>query len=390
MIEMVSKRTYNLDGFDVSAACALAIVATALDGIITIADNGIIQTVNHATESIFGYTDDELIGNNVKILMPEPYHGNHDKYLANYRGTGIKRIIGIGREVVGKRKDGSLFPLDLAITEARVDGQVLFVGTVRDISERKAIETEIRTLNEDLEARVNDRTAELSASNAELDAFAYSVSHDLRAPLRHIDGFIDLLRGNIEPQLDPKSKHYLDTITDSARRMGVLIDNLLAFSRMARIELSKHDVNLNAVVEDVIEQLQPESDSRSIEWRVGHLEAAKGDQALLTMVWTNLIQNAFKFTRDKLPAVIEIGYTSQNSDNNIYFIRDNGVGFDEKYAANLFGVFQRLHRQEEFEGTGIGLATVRRIVQRHGGSIRAEAELGKGATFYISLPKGGG
>ncbi len=168
----------------------------------------------------------------------------------------------------------------------------------------------------------------------------------------------------------------------------MLVDDLLAFSRMSRVELTRQSVDLNEVIQDVIEQLQPETENRCIEWQIAKLPKAKCDQALMGMVWTNLIQNAVKFTRTRSPSIIQIGAKDIESDFHTYFVRDNGVGFDEKYASNLFGVFQRLHRQEEFEGTGIGLATIRRIVQRHGGATWAEATLGEGATFYLTLPKG--
>lgn len=369
-----------------SAACALAIVASAIDGIITISDRGVIETVNDATAAIFGYETEEMVGQNVKLLMPEPYHSGHDQYLENYLTTGVKRIIGIGREVVGKRKDGTLFPIDLAVTEVNVHGRMLFAGTVRDITLRKSIEMEIRQLNDDLEDRVNERTAELMATNAELDSFAYSVSHDLRAPLRHIDGFIDLLREHIHDSLDDKGSHYLDTVASSARRMGLLIDDLLAFSRMSRVELAKRSVDMNEVVETVIEQLEAEYAGREIHWEIEPLPAGTGDRSLLAMVWTNLVQNAIKFTRTEPHAVIRIWATTTDDGVPAYAIQDNGVGYDPRYAANLFGVFQRLHRQEEFEGTGIGLATVRRIIQRHGGRTWAEAAINEGATFYFSLP----
>jgi light-regulated signal transduction histidine kinase (bacteriophytochrome) len=227
----------------------------------------------------------------------------------------------------------------------------------------------------------------LQAANKELEAFAYSVSHDLRAPLRHIAGYGELLRRQASSVLDEKSRRFLDTISESSKRMGVLIDDLLAFSRIGRAETNKTAVRIDQLVEEVIAELKDDVSGRDIAWKIGKLPACHGDRALLKVALTNLISNAVKFTRDRAPARIEIGSVDGKREVVELFVRDNGAGFDMQYQNKLFGVFQRLHLAEEFEGTGIGLATVQRIVQRHGGTVRAEGAVDRGATFYVTLPK---
>ena len=238
----------------------------------------------------------------------------------------------------------------------------------------------------DLERQVAERTAQLEAANKELEAFAYSVSHDLRAPLRHIDGFLELLQKRTAKTFDEKSQHYMATITDSARHMGILIDDLLSFSRMGRSEMVKSQVDLGELVHDVIRELRPEAEGRDVQWKISPLPLVTGDRAMLRVVLVNLISNALKFTRSRKTAQIEVGYEEKNETETVIFVHDNGVGFDMNYFDKLFGVFQRLHRQEDFEGTGIGLANVRRIINRHGGRAWADGQVDHGATFYFSLP----
>jgi signal transduction histidine kinase len=249
----------------------------------------------------------------------------------------------------------------------------------REVAERRA-------LNDELEKR----SSELEAINKELEAFAYSVSHDLRAPIRHIAGFTELLQKNAASVLDERSQRHATMILESAKRMGNLIDDLLAFSRIGRAEAHKTMVSLQQLVQEAQSEVAQETDGRNINWKVGKLSACYGDRSMLRLALVNLIANAVKFTRTRPQAEIEIASTNHDPDQIVVFVRDNGVGFDMKYVNKLFGVFQRLHAPEAFEGTGIGLATVQRIVHRHGGRVWAEGLVDGGATFYFSLSKSQG
>lgn len=252
-----------------------------------------------------------------------------------------------------------------------------------ELEQRRHREAEIRKLNQDLTLRA----AELVAANKELESFAYSVSHDLRAPLRHLVGYSELLQKHASDSLDDKSQRYIRTILESGKRMGILIDDLLAFSRIGRAESRTTAVDLQKLVNEVVSEVGQQTKGQDISWKIGALPVCCGDRSLLKLVVVNLLSNAIKFSGTRHPARIEIGSVDGNANTTEIFVRDNGVGFDMQYVDKLFGVFQRLHRADEFEGTGIGLATVQRIVHRHGGVVRAEGAVDRGATFYFSLPK---
>src|SRR5262249_24016339 len=355
----------------------------APDAIVIVDASGRIVLLNAPAESLFGYAREELVGRAVETLVPKRFQAAHEGHRGGYGASPHSRPMGSGLELYGVKKDGTEFPVEISLSPLQTEGGLLVSSAIRDISEKREAAERIRRLNLVLKGRVG----ELAALNEELEAFSYSVSHDLRAPLRHIDGFARLLARHAGDRLDEKGRHYLETIEDSGRQMGRLIDDLLAFSRLGRAPLRSEAVDLAALARDAIREIEEDWKGREIRWTVGELPAVRGDAALLRQVFVNLLSNAVKYSSRRGVSEIEIATAGSTPDEVVCIVRDNGVGFDGKYAGKLFGVFQRLHGAEDFEGTGIGLASVRRIIQKHGGRTWAEGAVDSGATFSFSLPR---
>jgi PAS domain S-box-containing protein len=344
--------------------------------------NHVITYWNHGAQELYGWTPEQAIGKRSQQLLQTVYAAPVEEIQAELLRTG--RWEG---ELEKAKADGTTVVVASrwSLQRDEHENPVAILETNNDITQRKRGEEEVRQLN----LKLGMRTTELEAINKELEAFAYSISHDLRAPLRHIVGYAELLQKNAGSVLDQKSHRYMMTILESAKRMGNLIDDLLAFSRIGRAEARQSTVSLEQLVKEVRSELGQETDGRSITWKVGPLPDLYGDRSMLKLALVNLIANAIKFTRPRPQPEIEIGCEEKQKDGVVVFIKDNGVGFDMKYVNKLFGVFQRLHRTEEFEGTGIGLATVQRIIHRHGGQVWAEGFVDRGATFFFSVPNHG-
>ena len=387
VIRDVSDRKKAEEVLRAASGYARSLLEASLDPLVTISPEGKITDVNEATVNVTGVAREELIGTEFGSYFTEPGKARE----------GYQRVLSEGfvtdypltiRHAAGRLTD----VLYNASTYKDKDEKVLGIfAAARDITARRQAEKarnqaeeELRKLNEELEGRVQSRTAELTALNKELEAFNYAVAHDLRAPLRHIHGFAEILAEEAAPSLDDTAKRHLETIRDSVHHMGQLLEDLLNLSRLGRQELHKQTCGLNSLLDEVVTALKPEMKDREVQWQIGELPFVECDPGLMKQVLFNLLSNALKFTKSRRTAILEIGQTTVDGEPAV-FVRDNGVGFDMKYVDKLFGLFQRLHRQQDFEGTGVGLAIVQRIVHRHGGRVWADAELNKGATFYLSL-----
>lgn len=349
-----------------------AFVNTAVDGIITIDKAGRITSFNPAAQHLFGYSADEVIGRKINILMPTPYREEHDRYMLDYQMTGVRKMIGIGREVAGQRKDGTIFPLDLSVSEIRLGGQRLFTGIIRDISERKQAE-----------AKQSQLLQELESVNRELNDFAYVVSHDLKAPLRAIGSLASWLATDYAEKLGPEGQEQLDLLVGRVKRMHALIDGILQYSRVARSREERELVNLNYLLAEVVEMLGPPAQVNiKLE---NDLPSVIGEVTRLQQLFQNLLSNAIKFM-DKPQGEIRIGSTALE-DAWQFYVADNGPGIEAKHFGKIFQLFQTLTPRDEFESTGVGLALVKKIIELHNGKVWIESTVGQGSTFFFTLPK---
>jgi len=344
-----------------------ALLNSAPDATVIVNEEGVIQMANTQTEKLFGYARHEIIGRPVEIFIPYELRSRHIHHRADFAKSSKVRAMGVGIELNAVKKDGSMFPVEISLSPLQTEEGMLISAAVRDISHRKDLEKELKKIN------------------TELEAFTYSVSHDLRAPLRGIIGFTNVLEEEYSNKLDMEARRITSIIKANTMRMGRLIDDLLNFSRTGKQELIKTDISTKVLVHEIINEITSQNQDDDIKWDIRELLPARGDISTIRQVWVNLISNAVKYSRNRPDPCIEIGSWLDNG-NSVYYVKDNGVGFDEQYKDKLFRVFQRLHDVDEFEGTGVGLAVVEKIISRHKGKVWAEGKPGEGATFYFALP----
>ncbi|MBI1785631.1 PAS domain S-box protein [Candidatus Sumerlaeota bacterium] len=372
-----------------SAERLRAIFDTAVECIITISSEGIVEAFNNAAQKLFGYAPGEVIGRNVKMLMPSPFREEHDAYIANYLNTGKAKIIGIGREAVGKRKDGTTFPMKLAVSEVKLADRILFTGFIEDLTERKRFEKEAEEARDELERRVEARTAELARANEELEHFAHTISHDLRTPLRGIRNYVDFIMEDMAGKVVGESAADLKRLGRATDELERMIQELLNYTRIGRVESSPQNIDTRQMIQSIVGDIGPR-DGREVVIN-GKLPMIFAPQGTVRQIFQNLIENGLQYNKSN-PRRVEISASRVDEDSGrwLFAFRDNGIGIDPQYHQKIFGMFKRLHSDEDYPGTGIGLAAVRKALQHLGGSIRVESEVGKGSTFWVELPNRGG
>ena len=349
-----------------------ALLQSLAQGVIVIDKYRNILLINASAERMFGYKGAEVIGKPHDTLLPERYRDIHQEHMTQYFQSPRARPMGIGLELFGRRRDGSEFPVEISLSYVDTKNGVLVISLISDISIRRKIEQELREHVEDL-----------AQANKNLETFSYSVSHDLKAPLRILTTFSDFLLEEYRDKIDSTGKNYLERIRSNADKMNTLIDDMLDLSRISRQEVVRRDINMSSMAEEILNELDANAKDRTARTVIQKNVWAHADYRLINVVLTNLLSNAWKFTARIPEPYIEFGAMQQEGET-VYFVRDNGAGFDTTRAEELFAPFKRLHRSSEFAGTGIGLAIVERVIRRHGGKVWAEGEVGRGATFYFT------